>query len=138
MTRNFNKAVLISLMQQLAAYVQSHANGSKAVVISSGFNPTRTPAPIGPLSPPENLRLGRDGMSGELILRMQGVDGVTAGYTVQMAEAAEGPYTEYTTTNKTRVVIAGLTPAKTYSVRACANGAAGPSDWSKPVSAMAV
>jgi hypothetical protein len=136
--RKAKKATLISLMRQLAAYVQTQSQSSKAVIISSGFHTTKVPAPVGPLPAPENLRLTQTGTTGQLSLRFNRVRGVTAGYTVQIAEDVEGPYTDYTTSNKTRLTITGLTPAKTYWVRVRANGALGPSGWSNPASAIAI
>lgn len=51
--RNAKKAALLALMRQFAAYVQLQSNGSKSVILSSGFHTTRTPAKVGPLSAPE-------------------------------------------------------------------------------------
>lgn len=136
--RRAKKAALLSLMRQLGFYVQTEANGDKAILMSSGFHTTKVPAPIGPLAAPENLRLTQNGTSGQLQLRFKAVHGVTAGYTVQIAEAVDGPYTDYITSNKSRLVITGLTPAKTYWVRVRANGALGPSGWSNPASAIAI
>ena len=129
---------MLSLMRQLAAYVQGQANGSKAVILSSGLHTTKVPVPYGPLSAPVNLRLTQTGMSGQLLLRMNRVRGVSAGYNVHLSEAATGSFTDYATTSKTKVLFHGLTPATTYWVRARANGAAGPSGWSTPTTAMAI
>lgn len=136
--RDAKKATVLSLMRELAAYVQNQGKSNKAIINSSGFHMTKVPAPYGPLPSPQNLRLGPTGTSGELDLRMKRVPGVTAGYTVQTAEAVGGPYVDYVTSSKTRIVISDLTPAKTYWVRARANGALGPSGWSNPASAIAV
>jgi len=136
--RNAKKAVLISLMRQLAAYVQTQSQSSKAVILSSGFHTTRVPPPVGPLPAPVNVRLAQTGTSGQLRLRFSRVHGVTAGPTVQIAEDAEGPYTDYVTSNKSRLDITSLTPGKTYWVRVRANGALGPSSWSNPATAIAI
>ncbi len=136
--RRAKKASLIALLRQLAAYVATEANGSRMAILSSGFHTTKIPAPVGPLPTPDNLRLSQTNQSGQLLLRMNRVYGVTAGYTVQTAEAEEGPYSDYVTSSKTHVLIEGLTPAKTYWVRACANGAEGPSGWSNAAKAIAV
>ncbi|HEY2711801.1 MAG TPA: hypothetical protein VGI60_04740 [Chthoniobacterales bacterium] len=45
---------------------------------------------------------------------------------------------DYTTSCETRVILTGLTSAKTYWVGARANGALGPSGWSNPATTIAV
>jgi hypothetical protein len=136
--RDAKKAALLSLLRNLGAYVQSQSKSSRAVIMSSGFHTTKFPVPYGPLPAPLNLRLLPTGTSGQLDLRMDRVRGVTAGYTVQTAEDSEGPYTDYIISSKSRVLLTALTPARTYWVRARANGAIGPSGWSNPATAIAV
>jgi hypothetical protein len=136
--RDAKKAMLLSLLRELAAYVQNQGKANKAIINSSGFHMTKVPAPYGPLPAPLHLQLGLTGKSGELELRMKRVLGVTAGYSVQTSEAAGGPYVDYVTSSKARILIGGLTPAKSYWVRARANGAAGPSGWSNPATAIAI
>lgn len=125
-----------SLMRQLADYVQAHCQNDLTILLSSGFHATKTPAPVGPVSAPQNLRLQRTKDSGELLLRFAAVYGVTAGYLVQIAEDAEGPFTDYVNTSNSRLVIKGLTPMKTYWARVRATGAEGAGPWSEPTCAI--
>lgn len=137
-TRNAAGVKLLSLTRQLASYVQTTCEGDRVVLLSSGFEPIKTRTPAGVLPPPSNLRLSTTGTSGQLVLRFDRVFN-NAGYSVQVAEDPEGPYTDRGVfTNSRRILINDLTPGKVYWVRACANGAAGPSGWGGPATAMAV
>ena len=136
--RNVSWDTARGLIRQLASYVQINCENDLEILLSSGFTATKTPAPLGALPAPENLRVKYTGTSGQAILRMQPVYGVRAGYTVQQAMNAEGPYTEIVNHSKTTFVVPDLIPGKTYYLRASANGAAGPSGWSNPVQFMAV
>jgi hypothetical protein len=124
------------MFRQLANYVESHCQNDLAILLSSGFLATKTPAPIGPVSAPQYLRLHFTDMTGELLFHFAPVYGVTAGYLVQLAEDADGPFTDYVTTSKSRFTIKGLTPLKTYWVRVRATGASGAGPWSEPTCSL--
>lgn len=129
-----------SIMQvrSLGAYVQLNCQNNLDILQSSGFFPTKTPTPYGALAAPTNLRTKYNGHAGQLLLQLDRVFGVTAGYCYQQAESLNGPFVEITNSNKTTVKVTGLTPATTYYFRACANGAKGPSGWSNVVVAIAI
>ena len=121
-----------SLMRQLADYVQAHCQNDLEILLSSGFQATKTPTPVGPIGVPQNLRLTRTKDLGQLLLRFARVYGVTAGYLVQIAEDSDGPFTDYVNTSDSRLFITGLTGMKTYWVRVRATGADGAGPWSEP------
>ena len=52
--------------------------------------------------------------------------GVTGGYTIEVAEEPEGPFTFVAQSPSTKLTIGGRTPMKTYWVRSRAIGTAGP------------
>jgi hypothetical protein len=125
--------------RELINYVMLNGKNDPDILTSSGFDLVKTGTPHGQLTPPQNLRLSYTGTSGVLKLRMNPVKGVTAGYCLQQAESVTGPWVEIANVSKVReIIISGLTPAKTYYFRACANGALGPSGWSGTASIMAV
>ena len=136
-TRNAARVELLSLVRQLAAFVQGHCADDLVNLLSSGFETIKAPSPIGPLSPPQNARLLLTGMSGELSLRFDKVANA-ANYSYQSATDDIGPWTEDLIASSTRVTLDGLTPGKNYWARVRANGTAGPSEWSNPATAMAV
>ena len=127
-----------SLLRQLGNYVQANCQNNLDNLLSSGFTPTKTPTPIGPLAAPESLAFTRNNKTGKLYLRFKPVYGTTAGYTVQTAPAATGPFTEYVLSSTSRVEITGQTPLQTLWVRVNATGAAGTSPWSEPASVMII
>jgi len=135
--RNAARVELLSLMRQLAAYVQGNCDADLAALLTSGFDAVRAPSPAGVLPPPENPRLALTVKSGELMLRFDRVTNAV-NYTVQTAASANGPWTAYALSTSTRVLIGGLTPGRVYWARTCANGSAGAGGWSTVTSAMAV
>ncbi|MEA3186246.1 MAG: hypothetical protein QOD99_76 [Chthoniobacter sp.] len=137
LTRNAARTELLSLLRQLAAYVQGHCGADVLTLVSSGFEAVRAPAPVGVLPAPQNLRLALTGMSGEMLLRFDRVANV-ANYSVQTATSPAGPWEDQDLSTSTRVLLSGLTPGTVYWARACANGSAGASEWGGPATAMAV
>jgi len=121
-----------SLMRQLAEYVRSHCQNDLEILLSSGFQATKTPTPVGPIGVPQNLHLSRTGMTGELLFHFEAVYGVRAGYLVQIADDSDGPFTDYVTTSSSRITMKGLTAMKTYWARVRATGADGAGPWSEP------
>lgn len=136
-TRNAARAELLSLVRQLAAYVQGNCAADLVNLISSGFDAVRAPSPVGVLPPPENQRLSLTNKSGELLFRFDRVANV-ANYSVQTAADSAGPWTDQDLSTSTRVLLSGLTPGKVYWARARANGSAGSSEWGGPATAMVV
>jgi hypothetical protein len=136
-TRRAARVELLSLMRQLAAYVQGNCEGDLVVLLSSGFNAVRAPSPVGVLPAPSTQRLGLTGMSRQLVLRFDRV-GNAANYSIESAISPDGPWEDRGLSSTTRVMLNGLTPGKAYWARARANGSAGPSEWGGPATAMAV
>ena len=50
------KIALINILRQLAAYVDNQGKQDRTILMSSGFELARVPAPIGPLQPPGAVR----------------------------------------------------------------------------------
>ena len=136
-TRNAARVELLSLMRQLAAYVQGNCEADLVILLSSGFNAVRAPSPVGVLPAPGNQRLRLTGKSGQLVLRFDRV-GNAANYSIQSATSPDGPWEDRGFSSITRVMLNGLTPGKVYWARARANGSDGPSEWGGPATAMAV
>lgn len=135
--RNAARNELVSLMRQLAAYVQGQCDFDVQNIIETGFDAVRRPFPVGALPAPLNPRFGYNGMSGELLLKFARVNNART-YQVQTAESADGPWEDQDISTSTRVRIGGLTPGRLYWARVCANGSKGASPWSVPTTARAV
>lgn len=135
--RNAARVDLLSLVRQLAAYVQGHCGDDLVNLLGSGFDAIKAPSPIGQLQASQNLRLVLTDVSGELGLRFDRVLNA-ANYSVQTAISADGPWEDRGLFSGSRVNLDGFTPGKVYWARARANGTAGPSDWGGPAQAMAL
>ena len=135
--RRASQAAAISLARQLGNYVESQSNGDLETLLSSGFEPVRTPSSSIVPSTPGNPRLSLTKLSGQLLFRFVG-DANTRNFSVQYADNAAGPWIDHDLSTGTRVLLTGLTPGKVYYSRSRAHGAAGSSDWCSPVSLMAV
>ena len=135
--RNAARNELLSLMRQLAAYVQGQCGADVQNIIEAGFDAVRAPSPVGTLPTPNNPRLALNGESGQLLFKFDRVNNVL-NYSVQSAESPDGPWEDQDLSSSTRVIIAGLTPGKMYWARVAANGSAGASPWSAPTSARSV
>jgi hypothetical protein len=114
-----------------------HCQNDLDILLTSGFRATKTPGPVGALAAPVNLRVVYV-KSGQVQLRMNAVYGVRGGYPIEQSEE-DGPWVAITTSTKARdVEILGLTPGKSYRLRAAAIGTAGQSGWSNPVEFIAL
>lgn len=131
--RNTAWATAKGLMRQLANYVQMHCQNDLGILLSSGFTATKSPTPVGPLGAPQDLRLSRMDMPGEVLFRFKPVYGAQGGYIIQTGTASGGPFTDYVNSTTSRVLITGLTPLTQVWVRVRAIGAAGAGPWSEPI-----
>jgi hypothetical protein len=109
------------------------------VLLSSGFVPTRdNKKRIGPLPAPGKVRPTYTGMTGQVMLRMKKVHGARAGYTVEIADSADGPWVTCCHCSSSRILVPGLVPTKIYWLRVRAIGTAGPGPWSQAVRLIAL
>ncbi|MEP6663429.1 MAG: fibronectin type III domain-containing protein [Verrucomicrobiota bacterium] len=135
-TKNAAREALIALLQQEAAYVQSIAGEELPLLLSSGFENTNTNRTQVPLSKPLVDQVDNP-MSGQLGLRLKPVYTARA-YEVRMSYGTTG-WQAVGVFTQSRVVIPDLTPGTTYTLQARAiGGSTGYSDWSDPVSHMAM
>lgn len=136
--RNAAMATALSLLRQLAAYVQSHSVDDVAVLISSGFVPMKGSTPVGPLQTPYTAILRQGPTSGSIKAHTQKTRGAYS-YNWRVALAsAPADFLEETQTTSTRHTFEGLTPGQTYIVQVSAVGAAGETSWSAVTSMMVV
>jgi hypothetical protein len=136
--RKAAKAELLSLMRQLAAYVQSHGGSDRTVLLSSGFDVTKIPEPIGPVATPLTPVVRQGPTTGQLNARTQKVAGANA-YNWRLALAsAPAVYLQTLQTTGSRTTLEDLTPGQTYNVQVNALGSAGASSWSAAGSWMVI
>ncbi|HZF02224.1 MAG TPA: fibronectin type III domain-containing protein [Methylomirabilota bacterium] len=134
--KNDARAKLVALLRQEANYVQLTGKNDLPTLLSSGFQASSTNNTQSPLDTPGILGLD-NGMSTQLVARVQGVINAKA-YEAQVKNG--GGWTPAGVfTQSRRMVLAGLTPGQIYAVQVRAvGGSTGYSDWSDPVSHMAM
>ncbi len=135
--RRAKRFALISLLRQLASYVEGNCGSDMAVLQSSGF-PTQKPnrEPIGPLPKPDDPILRQGPTDGSLTARTTKVDGVYT-YNWRLALASDPTVIVQTAqTTAARVTFENLIPGQTYVVRVNRVGTAGETSWSAPATRM--
>jgi hypothetical protein len=137
-TKNTLRTGLIGEMRQLALYVQSACGGSLTNLLLSGF-PIQKPVreAIGVLPAPTQVTVNLGARTGELWVQARPVSGA-AGYNWQLTSTGSGGTERVEHSTAARYIFSGLTPGVSYNLAVSAIGAAGPSDWSQPVSQMVV
>jgi chitodextrinase len=131
------EAVLASLITQEGAYVQNTSNGDKTKIESAGFETANPSSPIGALPAPENVELDANVNPGNMGVRWLKVDGA-ASYIVQRAQDADVlDYLSVATPTNTKVTVNTMSSGTRYWFRIAAVGAAGPGEWTLPVSKIA-
>jgi hypothetical protein len=133
--KNAAREALVTAMRKTASYVQTIASQDVAMLLSSGFLANSTSKTQSPLDTPNIVQID-NGMSTQLVVRLQGVDNARA-YEMQVKNGTGGWQPAGVFTQARGIVVANLTPGNTYSVQARGvGGSTGYSDWSDPVSHM--
>jgi len=134
--KNEARTALEDLLRQEASYMQGMASDNLSTLLSSGFGIASTNRAQSPLPAPAIAGLD-NGMTTQLILGIQPLVNARS-FEVQIKNgggwmpAGIFPYTR-------GIVLPGLTPGQVYSVQARAiGGSSGYSDWSDPISHMAM
>ena len=133
------RAIVVSLMRQLANYVTDTSDGDMTKLLSSKF-PTQKPTRqrVGKLTTPSTPTLKYTKISGELDASTPPITGAyTYNWRLALATAPD-VYVQTAQTIGGRNLFAELTPGQNYLVQVCAVGAAGPSDWSNTAKLMVV
>ncbi len=137
--KNERRAALVTLVRELASYVQVACKGDLAVLLTSGF-PHQKPErqPVGELPPPANLQVKLGARSGQLTTKVDPVQGASI-YNWRVTQSSSPDNAVQTRqTTAARHTFTGLTPGVIYSVEVNAFGTAGPSNWAGPAKQMVV
>ncbi len=135
--KNDARAALVTKLRSLALYVQQACGDELAVLLTSGYEAVKAPAPAGVLSAPQRVTLTQGALSGTLDLRGGPVSNAGA-YEGQKTMTIDNPNSWESVDQVTaaRMTFEDLTPGKTYWGRLRAIGSEGPGAWSEPVSAI--
>jgi len=137
--KNDKRDALVILLRELASYVQVACKGDLTILLGSAF-PIQKPQrfPIGVLPAPTGLTVALGSRTGELDASALPVPGAAI-YNWRVTTAAQPTaVVQSAQTTAASSTFDGLTPGVVYNIQANVVGSAGPSDWSDPVSQMAV
>lgn len=142
-TRDAKRAVLTTLLQQVAPYLVSVAEtaGDVSILDLSGYDVPNAPVPLPPGAlPAPEIILQRATLSGVLVVRASRVMGAGC-YQVQVCQADPSVEANWHTVSTgkrcRRIELTGLTPGQLYFVRVCAIGSDGAGAWSDVANLMA-
>ncbi len=139
--KNDAREALAEVLKRLAFYVNTVAEGSVSVVLSSGFQLTAQPTKSLPPAIPTRLKLRDWIQSGQVRLDFDTMPGAWLyeyAFTSELDEQGRPVFGDVlSTTRSIGNVLAPLRPGATYYVRARSRNGAGFSDWSDPVSIIA-
>ncbi len=129
---------LRSAIRDLSGYVQSQSEGDVDKILSAGFEVEKTPAPIGQLPAPQNVRAIARPYPGSIEVRFGGVRGRQSYQVYRTTEPkVESSWELVATTGKTRIIVDNLVSDNVYFFRVVALGAAGFSPVSDVANAKA-
>jgi len=135
--KNNSRQALITMLRDVAAYVQMKCNNDPAILLGSGFEMQSTNRAQVELTKPEALSV-RNGTSGQLVARVDPVK--SAGMYEGRIRLTDGDWLPSVFTGDSQhIIFNGLTRGKDYTVQVRAlGGSTGQSDWSDPSSHMAM
>jgi hypothetical protein len=134
--KNAARVALVDALRKIATYVQGIASQDVAVLLTSGFQANSTNRVRVPLEVPVILSILNE-FTGTLTLRLQPVTNARMYQARATAGGTVLPTVESTAAR--RILMPNLTPGTVYTLQCRAlGGATGYSDWSDPVSHMAL
>ena len=135
--KNAARKALIEALRKNALFVAIASNNDLSLLLSSGYEAASTNRTQNPLQQVEVIAV-ENAQSGELKARVKRQENVRA-YEgrIKAAGSEFGPNISFASSKK--ILFAGLTAGVTYTLQLCAlGGSTGKSDWSDPISKMAV
>jgi hypothetical protein len=135
--KNSSRQNLITLLRQVASYVQMICGEELAKLLTSGFEAQSSNRASTQLAKPEGLVL-KNGTSGQLIARITPVKNTNM-YEGRIKPSDGDWMPTVFTGDSQHITFNGLTAGKNYTVEVRSlGGATGQSDWSDPSSHMAM
>ncbi|HNU57625.1 MAG TPA: fibronectin type III domain-containing protein [Flavobacteriales bacterium] len=136
--RKARRTELKQLLDQLAGYVSSVAEGNELAILSSGFEVRRRNTPLPEPGAPKGLRAALSAHPGRAVLDWEPARGAVT-YHVQVNRSSPDDAAAWElvgVSTRSRYTVNGLADAKPHWFRVSAIGAAGMSPWSDPALTM--
>ncbi len=135
--KNAAREALLAALRKLAAYVQMVADHDEVLLRTSGFSPINLSRAQTKLDVPLIVSVANEGTA-KLSLRLKRVANAKS-YEVRANNGAAVPAASLISTQARRVIVGNLTPGTIYHLQVRAiGGSEGYSEWSDPVSHMAI
>ena len=112
--KNAQRVVLTGLLRNLSAYVQTHCNNDLSTLLSSGFVAQKQRQPAGALPAPDNLRLQRGDVTGQLKARINPVTNARSDQWRSAVSTAPADGQDGGTTTAASKTFEALTPGTIY------------------------
>ena len=124
---------LEEVLAELGLYVEMQSGGDAAVMMSSGFDISKTPSPVGPLPKPEGFKVTPKG-KGEAKVELERIDGAKT-YQFEYKQTTAAEWTLFMST-KTRILLTELESGKEYQFRVVPIGASDVREYSDIISSF--
>ena len=132
--KNIKRAALITVLKNLAAYVNYTSKGDRSIMASSGFDVSKDAKSAIVMSAPKNFKIVSGENSGQAFLKVSGVKGIKTyahQYTPDPLTDASVWQTKYVTTRY--YTFEGLETAKKYWFRVAAIGSGDQIMYTDPI-----
>jgi len=136
--RKQQRVALSQALRDLALYVQQTCQGDLVALLSSGFSAHKAKQPIGVLTPPQDLRMSRTKISGQILLRCRAMRTARSYQWQYATTAVPTVWTQSDATTAARFLLTDLTFGVQYIAQARVLGAKGASDWTESATLVAV
>ena len=128
------RKALEDLMVRRGAYVQEASAGNPSKILAVGLDVASPRTPMGPLTPPTNLRTFLGEFPGMMELRWEGSDGARAFLVQCSPDVMPRQFSNFKSTTKRSLGMENLTVGDTLVFRVAAQGGStGESPWSAEV-----
>jgi hypothetical protein len=133
--KNRARAILITMLKQIAAHVQVISDGDRTVILSSGYDVNKKWSKVGQLSKPTNFKLKQGSNKGSIDLVCDPIAGASI-YEVEYTEGIPTPNSRWMkqSSTKRKITIADLISGKQYTFRMAGGGSHPSRIWSEVLS----
>jgi len=133
--KNQAREVLIVLLKQIAARVQTISDGDRNIILSTGYDVNKKWSKVGSLSKPANFKLKQGSNKGSIYLVCDPIAGASI-YEVEYTEGIPTPNSIWMKASSTRrkITIDGLISGKQYTFRMAGGGSHPSRIWSEVLS----
>lgn len=139
--KNAKRDTLVTMLRQLAAYVQQSCNNDLPTLLASGFNAVVPNKTQQPLDKPVIIKV-ENGISGQILIKVTAINNARC-YELRYAVVTGGTVGPWQNggmfTSSRALILNNLTPGTTYEMQVRAiGGSTGYSDWSDPSQHMSL